>query len=567
MAPAGSIILGCWVPTALLAEDLPWKPQADEAYVQVDVEVLPTGKLGKITRHSGDPVASALECIDGANHLLLPGFVNAHTHSSEMWQRGNIAPLPLELWLEELYSIDIGVEHVYLAALGTAVETLLSGGTSVMDHISLVPGKEMESLRAAFKAYEEVGIRAFVGPLVYDEPISHGLPRTRVETFEPLAKVARVESPPAAGGAGGAGREGKGQEAVAEAEAALAGHGNPVGFCETGSEATGKVLALMERAVAELHRPERALNVAVAPTGIQLCSDALFRGLADLSSRHGLVRHVHFLETRIQRHRAAEKYGGRTAGQHLLEIGFLDERTTCAHSIWLQEADIECLARSGATAVHNPLSNLRLGSGVSPVLELVRRGVNVTFGCDGSASNDSQDMLEAIKMGTILHNLTRADYAEWLGPYDALRMACRGGARALALADGGVLGEGRLADVVLYDLTDLSMLPLGDPVGQLLLGRPAREVVRHVFVNGRHVVRKGAVLGCDVARLRRDLMARSELLTRRRPRATAGNARERHYRDVMGLPPLRQPCPCVNEEQQAHPFWSKKPPAAPADAP
>ena len=80
--------------------------------------------------------------IDGKNKLLLPGFVNAHTHSSEMWQRGIIPPLPLELWLAELYDFTpLDPEQVYLSALGTAVETLLSGGTSVVDHLVLIPGQ------------------------------------------------------------------------------------------------------------------------------------------------------------------------------------------------------------------------------------------------------------------------------------------------------------------------------------------------------------------------------------------------------------------------------------------
>jgi 5-methylthioadenosine/S-adenosylhomocysteine deaminase len=80
--------------------------------------------------------------IDGKNKLLLPGFVNAHTHSSEMWQRGIIPPLPLELWIAELYDFTpLDLEQVYLSALGTAVETLLSGGTSVVDHLVLIPGQ------------------------------------------------------------------------------------------------------------------------------------------------------------------------------------------------------------------------------------------------------------------------------------------------------------------------------------------------------------------------------------------------------------------------------------------
>jgi cytosine/adenosine deaminase-related metal-dependent hydrolase len=115
--------------------------------------------------------------VDGQNKLLLPGFVNAHTHSSEMWQRGIIPPIPLELWLAELYDFaPLEPEQVYLSALGTAVETLLSGGTSVVDHLVLIPGKEIETIASVVRAYQEIGIRAFIGPLIQDESLTAGIP-------------------------------------------------------------------------------------------------------------------------------------------------------------------------------------------------------------------------------------------------------------------------------------------------------------------------------------------------------------------------------------------------------
>ncbi|MEN9279008.1 MAG: amidohydrolase family protein, partial [Thermostichus sp. DG_1_5_bins_95] len=105
--------------------------------------------------------------VDARDKLLLPGFVNAHTHSSEMWQRGIIPPYPLELWLAQLQEYSpLDTEKVYLSALGTAVETLLTGGTSVVDHLVLIPGQELATIAAAVRAYRESGIRAFIGPLI-----------------------------------------------------------------------------------------------------------------------------------------------------------------------------------------------------------------------------------------------------------------------------------------------------------------------------------------------------------------------------------------------------------------
>ena len=109
----------------------------NDDYATVDVQVI-DGTIAAIAPDL-DVIGTA---VDGSNKLLLPGFVNAHTHSSEMWQRGIMSIFPLELWLAELYDFaPLDLEKVYLSALGTAVETLLSDGTSVVDHLVLTPGK------------------------------------------------------------------------------------------------------------------------------------------------------------------------------------------------------------------------------------------------------------------------------------------------------------------------------------------------------------------------------------------------------------------------------------------
>jgi cytosine/adenosine deaminase-related metal-dependent hydrolase len=144
----------------------------DQGYATVDVQIV-DNHIQAIAPNL-DVVGTV---IDGQNKLLLPGFVNAHTHSSEMWQRGIIPPVPLELWIAELYDFaPLEPDQVYLSALGTAVETLLSGGTSVVDHLVLIPGKEIETIASAVRAYQEIGIRAFIGPLIQDESLTAGIP-------------------------------------------------------------------------------------------------------------------------------------------------------------------------------------------------------------------------------------------------------------------------------------------------------------------------------------------------------------------------------------------------------
>ena len=173
------------------------------------------------------------------------------------------------------------------------------------------------------------------------------------------------------------------------------------------------------------------------------------------------------------------------------------------------------MAQTQSTVVHNPLSNLRLGSGIAPILKYRQAGVNVTFGCDGAASNDSQDLLEAIKIGSILHNTTDFNYRNWITPRQAVEMASLNGAKALDLVEQlGSLTVGKKADLVLYDLTSLSLLPRTDPIGLLILGRPT-QVVNSVWVNGKQIVANGKVTTINVDNLREELFNHSQWQTHR----------------------------------------------------
>lgn len=452
---------------------------AEEGYQSQDVQV----KEGIIAGiGTGLPVVG--EAIDGRGKLLLPGFVNAHTHSPEMWSRGLIPPLPLELWLGVLYKCPpLTPEQAYLAALWTAAETLMSGGTTVVDHLILTPGQEIETIAAAAQAYQDIGIRACIAPLIQDHPLEVGLP---------TGSSGRLRQTP-------------------ETEA---------------------VLALMETAVQRHHRPEQGLYIAPGPTGFQMCSDELFKGCVALSQQHDLPLHTHLLETKAQQMLAYERYGV-SGVAYLSEVGFLTSKTSLAHGVWLDDADISLLAIAGATVVHNPLSNLRLGSGIAPVLKYWRAGVNVTFGCDGSASNDGQDLLEAVKLGTMLHNTTDFEYRNWLSLRNVVKMASLGGAKGLGLQDQtGSLSIGKQADLVLYDLSDWSMLPATDPLGLLLLGRPV-GLVERLWVRGRPVIQDRQLQTVDLNQLRQKFVGERAQWVTAAP--SLDPTLENQYRSVMGL--------------------------------
>ncbi|WOD41678.1 amidohydrolase [Nodosilinea sp. E11] len=447
------------------------------------VDVLLTGdRIHTVAPANTLPVAPHQRVIDGTDRLLLPGFVNGHTHSSQVWQRGLIPQLPLELWLANVFDSTPGqLDQFYWGAVSTAVDTLMSGGTCVMDHAYVIPGQEIETMAALVRGYKAVGIRAVIAPLIQDLPFASGFPKGCL--------LPQSASPRSA----------------------------------------AELLAMMAAIVAEFHDPDNGIYIGVGPTGFHRCSDELLAGCRELSDRYQLCYHTHLLETRAQKRLAQERYGI-SAVQHLQNLGCLTPRTSVAHGVWIDEKDIEILASAGSTLVHNPVSNLRLGSGLAPILKCLQGGLNVAIGCDGAASNDAQNMLEAIKLGTILHTVTDSDYENWLTPEQALHMATAGGAKGVNLGDRtGTLAPGMDADLVLYNLDHPSLLPRTNSLQLLVLGRPT-DVVEAAWVQGRQLVDQGRLLTVDTTALHHNL--------RHQPVATKESQAqhhpvESHYRDVM----------------------------------
>ena len=179
----------------------------------------------------------------------------------------------------------------------------------------------------------------------------------------------------------------------------------------------------------------------VAPSAPQRCSDELLGGLAAVAAEAGAPLHVHVLETPVQAVSGPELFG-RSLVRRLDDLGGLNERTTVAHAVWVDDAEIALLAERGAHVSHNPVSNLKLGSGIAPVIQLREAGVNVALGCDGFTCNDGQSVLEAMKFASLLSSVTTPDYTRWLTPEDVLHMATVGARRAAGLA-GGTLTRGR----------------------------------------------------------------------------------------------------------------------------
>jgi len=457
------------------------------------------------------------EIVDGTDCLVLPGFVNCHAHSSEHWLRGAIDMLPLELWLDPLVRFSpLSVDAIRLAAQATATDAALSGCTAVLDHIFVPPGR-MELLDAAVQGFADVGVRLFLAPMVGDVPSV---------TLANFPSFGIHPSPPA-------------RAPAAEAGSHTHTH-------DEWAQSAEETVRFLEAVIARHHHPERGVSVVVAPSGVQWCSTKMLRACTELAKRHGLPMHTHLVETAFQRQLAAERPDGLgatdTAAAFLSRVGKLTPTTSFAHVVHATAEDIKLLSATGSTVVHNPLSNLRLGSGIAPVLAFKDAHVNVALGTDGASSNDAQSMLEVIKQAAILHNPTDPDYSRWLRPAEVIEMATINGARALGVqAELGTIAPGKRADFSLFDLHALSMLPRTDPLTLVVLGRPDKEALRGVWVNGRRIIDNGNFAnGFDVNRLRQGLWQLSPPFPQNSPLLSALPEYVQGYREAVERRKLQQ---------------------------
>ena len=192
---------------------------------------------------------------------------------------------------------------------------------------------------------------------------------------------------------------------------------------------------------------------------------------------------------------------GKPMIEHLAELGFLSPRTTLIHAVWLNPREIDALAQSGATAQHNPWSNLLLGSGCQPVRALLDAGVNVSMGTDGSCSTVTANMLTVLGSAAALSKIRGDDHSRWLSAQEAFRAATQGGARAFGFAgELGVIEPGALADLVAYRLDTIAFTPLNDPVRQLVYAERGSGV-DFSMIGGRVVMRAGALTTIDEAKI------------------------------------------------------------------
>lgn len=251
-------------------------------------------------------------------------------------------------------------------------------------------------------------------------------------------------------------------------------------------------------ALADAAAGSRRSRFRVGLATVPASSDALIaetaRLLADTPRLHV---HLHEVREEVTQSRMSRGVG---SVEHAARSGLLDAQVVAAHCVWLDDVDVALLRRHDVAVAHNPVSNAILASGVAPVPRLLREGVTVGLGLDGPASNDSQDMLQTLKVAALLQKVHHLQATAMTAP-QVLELATIGGARALGLdASIGSLEAGKQADLVLFAEASVSLSNVHDPYQELVYCASPRDV-HTVWVAGEPVVAGGRVLGVDVPAL------------------------------------------------------------------
>lgn len=408
---------------------------------------------------NADITPRATKTIDGEGGLVLPGLRNAHTHGSEILARGMADGLGLGDWLAAVWPRLDGLtpEQMAVAVRFGALLSIRCGITSIVDHLRRNPMSD-EVIEAAAAAYEQVGMRALMAVMVRD-------------------------------------RVGANNRAVGAVHL-------------SGLEPAHRQLERIAAAAQKLMSDRIAIGIG--PSASLRCTDEMLAGVASLSRAGGLPIHVHAAET-VDEVADEQRDFGMTSFERMERLGMLGEHTACAHCVWLRPQDIEILAASSSVVVHNPVSNLRLKSGVADVPALLAAGVKVAVGTDGAASNDGVDVWEALKFAALLPR-RNGETAAVPDSVALLDMVTTTGATALG-GHGVPLAVGAPADFCLYPAAEAPLTDDADSfAAALVLSGPRRP--SHVVIGGASVLERGAFVHIDEAEtvrqarhLARELMA------------------------------------------------------------
>jgi 8-oxoguanine deaminase len=406
-------------------------------------------QIVELVGKGGAPATPVEETFDASRHVVLPGLVNTHHHFYQTLTRAHPDAINKELfpWLTALYPIWARLKpaHLRIAARLALTELMLSGCTTAADHHYLFPAGLENAIDIEVEEARALGLRMTV---------SRGsMNRSKKDGGLPPDEVVQSED---------------------------------------------EILADSERVLKLFHDPKPGadIRIALAPCSPFSITKRLMSDTAALAEKYDCQMHTHLCETKDEEDFCLDMYGLRPVDL-LEETGWMSRRAWLAHGIHFNAEEIGRLGRAGVGICHCAASNMVLASGICPTKDLDRAGAPVGLGVDGSASNDSSNMMEALRHALMIGRLRYG--ASGVTHHDALRWATEGSARCLGRSDIGRIAAGLEADLALFTLDEPRFSGAHDPLAALILCGAHRA--DRVMVAGRWRVIDGAPVGLDLAAL------------------------------------------------------------------
>lgn len=402
-----------------------------------------------------------LRVIDASGKLLMPGLVNGHIHSPGNFMKGALDDYPLEIFM--LYEVPPlsdtppSFRMNYVRTLLGNIEMLKLGITSVHDDAFHVPVPTEQSIDGLMQAYVDSGMRAVV---TIDQPNV-----VEYDKYPFLYDLLPDEI----------------RKSMAEAP----------------RMSTRELLDCYDYQIKRWHNSGNGrVRSGVSISAPQRVTVDYFGALSEMSKKLDVPFDIHILETKLQRVLGQTKYG-KSLVKYVHDLGFLEEHVMVIHSIWVDDEDVALMREAKVSIAHNPLCNLRLGSGVMTWRRMHDNGIPICLGSDEGCTDDTANMWTVGKTAGMIHTLGDPDYAKWPKAKEVLWALTRGGAHAMRNEGKvGALVPGYAADLIMLDLNTLAFTPLNDIHRQLVYCENGSSVVM-TMVAGQVVVENGKVLTVD----------------------------------------------------------------------
>jgi len=402
---------------------------------------------GQITEIGPNLISKGEKIVINAHGCLItPGLVNTHHHLFQTLTRAVPGGQDALLfgWLKTLYPIwsKFGPDEMRISAMAGLAELALSGCSLSSDHLYLYPnGSRLDD---TIDAATEIGIR-----------------------FSPT----------------------RGSMSIGESDGGLP----PDNLVED----ENFILQDCIRVIDKFHNPKPSsmIQVGIAPCSPFSVTRELMRDSALLGREKGVYLHTHLAENDEDIAYSLEKFGCRP-GQYAEDLGWTGSDVWHAHCVKLNGEEQELFARTQTGISHCPCSNCRLGSGIAPIRQMRDAGISVGLGVDGSASNDSGNLILEARQAMLMQRVSQG--ADAMSSREALEIATRGGADVLGRPECGRLAVGKRADIAIWDISQLESAGSWDPAAILLTG-PTR--VKHLLIEGKQIIEDGQLLTVDVANL------------------------------------------------------------------